>query len=77
MIGFSVRGRAVVSEPSTALAGGSIAGRTIGTHRFGGADIMSAFLAPAVDSTWMMSRGHHGLATQNTNDSSSFTKTKR
>lgn len=66
MIGFSFGAR-VVSGALHALAGGSIAGRTIGTPPIRGADIDVGFLAPAVDSTWMMSRGHHGLATQNTN----------
>lgn len=66
LIGFSFGGR-IVSGALHALAGGSLARRTIGDPAITGANIDVGLLAPAVDSTWMMSGGRHGRASQNMN----------
>ncbi len=66
LIGFSFGGR-IVSGALHALAGGTLGCRTIGDPAITGANIDVGLLAPAVDTTWMMRRGRHGLASLNMN----------
>ncbi|WP_146389885.1 alpha/beta hydrolase [Allorhodopirellula solitaria] len=66
LIGFSFGGR-IVTGALHALAGGTVGRRTTGAPAITGANIDVGLLAPAVDTTWMMPQGRHGLATQNMN----------
>lgn len=66
LIGFSFGGR-IVSGALHALAGGFLGGRSIGEPQVTGANIDVGLLAPAVDTTWMMPHGAHGLASLNMN----------
>ncbi len=66
LIGFSFGGR-IVSGSLHALAGGSLGHRTIGEPTVKGANIDVGLLAPAVDTTWVMPNGQHGLASLNMN----------
>lgn len=66
LIGFSFGGR-IVSGALHALAGGTLGRRTIGEPAIKGANIDVGLLAPAVDTTWMMPHGYHGLASLNMN----------
>lgn len=66
LLGFSFGGR-IVSGALHALAGGVLGGRSIGEPKITGANIDVGLLAPAVDATWMMPNGPHGLASLNMN----------
>ncbi len=66
LIGFSFGGR-IVSGALHALAGGTLGRRTLDVPPITGANIDVGLLAPAVDTTWMMPHGHHGLASLNMN----------
>lgn len=66
LIGFSFGGR-IVSGGLHALAGGRVGRRKLDQPPIRGAGIDVGLLAPAVDSTWLSSCGHHRYAAQNMN----------
>ncbi|TWT93046.1 hypothetical protein Pla100_43620 [Neorhodopirellula pilleata] len=66
LIGFSFGGR-IVSGGLHALAGGVVGRRTLDQPPIRGAEFDVGMLAPAVDSTWLSSCGHHRYASQNMN----------
>ncbi len=64
MIGFSFGSR-VVTGSLHALAGGRLAGRQIPGPTQSGASVKVGLIAPALESTWLMSGDYHGRATKN------------
>ncbi len=64
MIGYSFGGR-VVTGSLHALAGGSLAGRSLNGEPIQDARIDVGLVAPAIDKDWLGSGQYHGLATSN------------
>lgn len=64
MIGFSFGAR-VITGSLHALAGGRLAGRQVQNLPITGANVKVGLVAPAIESTWLMSGDYHGQATEN------------
>ncbi len=64
LIGYSFGGR-VITGALHALAGGSLARRTLPSDPVSGAPFDVGLVAPAIENDWMGINGYHGLATQN------------
>ncbi len=66
MVGYSFGAR-VITGSLHALAGGTLAGRSLPDDPIVGADIRVGLIAAAIESMWLTRRGYHGQATQNMN----------
>ncbi len=64
LIGYSFGGR-VVTGALHAMAGGSLARRSLTGPAITGGSIGVGLIAPAIDSHWLTEHGYHAMATQN------------
>ncbi len=66
MVGYSFGAR-VITGSLHALAGGTLAGRSLPDEPIVAANVRVGLIAAAIESMWLSQRGYHGLATNNMN----------